>query len=631
MALRELIFDINFKGETKAVQRVDKAVDELKTNAEKMGRSFKNNLTDGSKAFASSIGGLAKKMGQFGLVAGTAAAAGIGAITTKSILAASDVEEMSSKFDTVFAGMSGTVRTWADEQAKAIGRSKYEIQGYLAESQNMLVGMGATREEGAELSKQITELGIDLASFNNLQDADAVNSLNKAIMGEHENAKALGAVLNENTLARAQQTLGITAEWKELSEAEKMQVRYQAIVDQSSDALGDAERTSGSFANQMKALKSGVSDMTAELGVQFLPVATEFISKINDNMPQIKTVIENVFNSIKNGVEVATPYFLTAVDVMTTGFDKIQKVAGWVTENMDVLTPVLISVGVAIGAALIPAFIAWTVATWAQVVATWALAAPILAVMAPIIAIGVAIGAAIYIWKRWGDQIKEFGGGILEGAKNAFTAVLNFIEKWHPLAIVKRALNAVVDFFGQFSLAEVATKVVMSAINAFMMFNPLSITLNAMNAVSEFLFGVNLFDAGKNIIQGLIDGMTKMFKKVKEIASNIGSAVVDKFKDIFKINSPSKVMTDIGINNIKGLDKGMVKGEDQLEKTVQGTSDIITRPLVGATSNSSTFSPNLNITVNGGDTKETVRVLKSEWEKLMAQYNRRNRLRTEAV
>ncbi|MEB1806593.1 MAG: phage tail tape measure protein [Bacillaceae bacterium] len=198
------------------------------------------------------------------------------------IKVASDAEEMRGKFSVVFDGMENEMRSWAEESSKAMGRSQIDIEGYLAETQNMLVGMGMVREEGADLSKQIVEMGIDLASFNNLAEGDALRNLQSAISGNHSASQSLGAVLNENTLAMAMNEMGINKNWKELTEAEKMQVRYHAIMMQSTDALGDAERTSGSFANQMRRFKGQVKDVSADFGELLLPMATKVVEKVNE-------------------------------------------------------------------------------------------------------------------------------------------------------------------------------------------------------------------------------------------------------------------------------------------------------------------------------------------------------------
>ena len=113
----------------------------------------------------------------------------------------SEVEEMQNKFDVVFRGMTEDIEEWAQSYADAIGRNSNTIKGYLADSQNLFVGMGMQREAGAKLSEQMVTLALDLASFNNLQETDAVNAMTKALMGESESAKTLGAVLNDNPSA----------------------------------------------------------------------------------------------------------------------------------------------------------------------------------------------------------------------------------------------------------------------------------------------------------------------------------------------------------------------------------------------------------------------------------------------
>lgn len=96
---------------------------------------------------------------------------------------------MQNKFDVVFQGMTEDVENWAKSYSDSIGRSTSAIKTYLADQQNLLVGFGMTRQEGFELSKQMTTLALDLASFANLDEDAAVNAMTKAVMGESESAK----------------------------------------------------------------------------------------------------------------------------------------------------------------------------------------------------------------------------------------------------------------------------------------------------------------------------------------------------------------------------------------------------------------------------------------------------------
>lgn len=195
---------------------------------------------------------------------------------------ASNVQEMENKFNVVFQGMTEEVNAWAENFAAAIGRNSNTIKGYLADNQNMFVGMGMTREAGANLSEQMVKLALDLASFNNLNEDDAVNAMAKALMGESEAAKSLGAVINDNTIAMAMEQMGYEGKFQSLTEAEKMEVRYQAVLMQSTDAVGDCARSLDSYKGRQIQLKSTTEKLKETIGGYLLPVMTRVLEKTND-------------------------------------------------------------------------------------------------------------------------------------------------------------------------------------------------------------------------------------------------------------------------------------------------------------------------------------------------------------
>lgn len=206
----------------------------------------------------------------------------------------SEVEEMQNKFDVVFRGMTDDVEEWAQSYADAIGRNSNTIKGYLADSQNLFVGMGMQREAGAKLSEQMVTLALDLASFNNLQETDAVNAMTKALMGESESAKTLGAVLNDNTRAMAMQTLGLTGTYQALDEATKMQVNYQAILNQSGDAIGDCERSMGSYKSTLTQTQSKLEEIKTLVGQFFMPTFQRVLSYGNQGLMKLRDLITRI-------------------------------------------------------------------------------------------------------------------------------------------------------------------------------------------------------------------------------------------------------------------------------------------------------------------------------------------------
>lgn len=322
------------------------------------------------------------------------------------IASASDVEEMENKFNVVFGDLSTDVDAWATDFAGAIGRNKNTIKTYLADNQNMFVGMGMTREEGAKLSEQMVSLGLDLASFNNLSEPDAVNALSKALMGETESAKSLGAVLNENTIAQAQEQLGYKGKFEALTEAQKMEVRYQAILNQSQDAIGDCERSMGSYKSTTIELQSAKEALTETIGSYLLPIATKFTSWMVEAVRHIQTMVE------------------------------------WLAKHQEVLVAVGSVIGVVTGAIILQNTVqaikaamnaAEATSLGALIAAKMADAAATLAALAPYLLIVAAIAAVIAIIvvcvKHW-DQIKEKTVEVFNKIKETITNVMNTVASF---------------------------------------------------------------------------------------------------------------------------------------------------------------------------------------------------------
>lgn len=213
-----------------------------------------------------------------GAVGITLSVAGIKSAIDGCVEVASSIEEMQNKFDVVFGDMRNEVDKWAQEYSDAIGRNKNDIKTYLANQQNLLVGFGMTRQAGAEMAEQMTSLALDLASFGNMDETASVNAMTKAVMGESEAAKMLGAVLNDSTRAQAMATLGLKGTYDKLDQLTKMQVNYQAILQQSPDAIGDCQRSLDSYESTKKRYIAKLKEIKTIVGQFFLPTYQKILS-----------------------------------------------------------------------------------------------------------------------------------------------------------------------------------------------------------------------------------------------------------------------------------------------------------------------------------------------------------------
>lgn len=213
-----------------------------------------------------------------GAVGITLSVAGIKSAIDGCVEVASSIEEMQNKFDVVFGDMRNEVDKWAQEYSDAIGRNKNDVKTYLADQQNLLVGFGMTRQAGAEMAEQMTSLALDLASFGNMDETASVNAMTKAVMGESEAAKTLGAVLNDSTRAQAMATLGLKGTYDKLDQLTKMQVNYQAILQQSPDAIGDCQRSLDSYESTKKRYIAKLKEIKTIVGQFFLPTYQKILS-----------------------------------------------------------------------------------------------------------------------------------------------------------------------------------------------------------------------------------------------------------------------------------------------------------------------------------------------------------------
>lgn len=273
---------------------------------------------------ADALKGLLKKA--LGAVGITLSIAGVANFARDAVNAASTVEQMEEKFHAVFLDLSDEADQWAGNLAESIGRSKNSIKTYLADQQNLLVGFGMARDQAASMSEEMISAAINIASFNNIGDDEAVNALSKAMMGETESAKRLGAVLNDNTIAMAMEDLGYKKKFKDLDEATKMQVRYHSIVMQSPDAfreengvIGDAALSMGTYESKARNLSAIQKDIKENIGSALLPLYYTFNSYLARGADKIRILTERMMDSATNGGKLAKVY-----DLINKGLEK-----GW--------------------------------------------------------------------------------------------------------------------------------------------------------------------------------------------------------------------------------------------------------------------------------------------------------------
>lgn len=206
-----------------------------------------------------------------------ASAAALGFVLVR---AASDVEEMDSRFRVVFGDLADQAEEWATSLARDVNRSRFELMGFMASLQDLFVPLGFTRDRAFQLSRELTALAIDVASFNNEADATVIRAFQSALVGNTETVRRYGIVITEASLEQEILNSGMRSHRSEITELDKVQARFNLIVAASGDAIGDAARTSESFANQMRGLQATVRDVQVEMGQDLLPAANALVGAL---------------------------------------------------------------------------------------------------------------------------------------------------------------------------------------------------------------------------------------------------------------------------------------------------------------------------------------------------------------
>ena len=135
----------------------------------------------------------------------------------------------------------------------------------------LATGFGVAGDRAATMSQQLTQLGYDISSFFNVKVEDAMQRLQSGIAGELEPLRRLGYDLSQAKLEAVALSLGIDKTFESMTQAEKAQLRYYAIMTQVTTAHGDMSRTLNAPANQLRILQAQLEQAGRALGNIFIP------------------------------------------------------------------------------------------------------------------------------------------------------------------------------------------------------------------------------------------------------------------------------------------------------------------------------------------------------------------------
>ena len=206
----------------------------------------------------------------------------------------SDYVENVNLFTVSMGEYASEAKAYAESVGDAMGIDPGEWMRNQGIFMTLATGFGVAGDRAAKMSENLTQLGYDLSSFYNISVDDAMQKIKSGFAGELEPLRAVGYDLSQAKLEATALALGIDKSVSSMTQAEKAQLRYYAIMTQVTTVQGDMARTLESPANQLKVFKAQVNMAAREIGNIFIPA-------LNSILPYAIAVVK-VIGSLANTI-----------------------------------------------------------------------------------------------------------------------------------------------------------------------------------------------------------------------------------------------------------------------------------------------------------------------------------------
>lgn len=201
----------------------------------------------------------------------------VASVAADWITESNDYVENLNLFTVAMGEAAVAAKEYAEEVEAVLGIDASEWMRNQGLFKQITSGFGVAEDNANLMSKNLTQLGYDLSSFYNISVAEAMQKLQSGIAGEIEPLRRLGYAIDIATLQQVAYEHGIQQSVNTMNQAQKSQLRYIAIIEQSGNAMGDLARTSQTPANAIRILQEQVKRLTRALGNMLIPMLQKIL------------------------------------------------------------------------------------------------------------------------------------------------------------------------------------------------------------------------------------------------------------------------------------------------------------------------------------------------------------------
>lgn len=249
----------------------------------------------------------------------------IGHFIAQAVTESNKYQEDLNLFTVALGQYAAEAQNYAEKVSDVMGIDPAQWLRNQGVFNTLLTGFGDTAERAQLMSQNLTQLGYDISSFFNISIEDTMQKLQSGISGELEPLRRLGYDLSQARLEQTALNLGIKESVANMTQAEKAELRYYAIMTQVTTAQGDMARTLEAPANQLRILQAQLTQAARAIGNIFIPA-------LNAILPYAIAVVQ-VIREIANALANLAGFKLTEVDY--SGVNSAAVGAGSLADNLD--------------------------------------------------------------------------------------------------------------------------------------------------------------------------------------------------------------------------------------------------------------------------------------------------------
>lgn len=447
---------------------------------------------------------------------------------------AADMQDALGATEQIYGEAANTVKNWALDLETYYGIAQSDALQYANMMGSMLRNIGGLSEaEAARQASLLIELAGDLTAMYGGTTADAVRALTGALKGNNTMLDNYGMVATDAMIKAKALELGLSDGTGELSAQAKQAATLALIMEQSAAAQGQAAREADGASGSLRALATETKNLAINIGTMLLPAGLEllgWIREIFDRLKQLTPEQQKWVLIILGSIAAIGPLLIVTGSLVTALGTIIPVVAAVAGALSGVALPILLIIGL-----LALLYFAWTNNWFGIRDKTQA----VIDFIKGIIASGMQfiqdltsgkLGWLSQVWQNAMDNIQaiiESALAIWRHIKQAWRNIEN--GNWYMFGVEMR------------KIWDIAMRLLETLIrNAWE--NIKLVFQNVIKKIIDYFKNIDWAQVGKNIIEGIINGLFWATVKLDQAIRKISQNAKDAIQGFFGIHSESKVM-----------------------------------------------------------------------------------------